>query len=116
MNALKKVSKFVGRYMAFIVVAVAALAFFLPQSFLWVGKDWNVVTRLVTVNNLLMVVMFGMGLTLKLDDFKVVFTRPKDVLAGCVAQFAVMPFLAFLLIKLFNLPPELAVGVMLVGT
>lgn len=116
MNALKKVSKFVGRYMAFIVVAVAALAFFVPQSFLWVGKDWNVVTRLVTVNNLLMVVMFGMGLTLKLDDFKVVFTRPKDVLAGCVAQFAVMPFLAFLLIKLFNLPPELAVGVMLVGT
>ena len=92
MNALKKVSKFVGRYMAFIVVAVAALAFFVPQSFLWVGKDWNVVTRLVTVNNLLMVVMFGMGLTLKLDDFKVVFTRPKDVLVGCVAQFAVMPF------------------------
>ena len=116
MNALKKVSKFVGRYMAFIVVAVAALAFFVPQSFLWVGKDWNVVTRLVTVNNLLMVVMFGMGLTLKLEDFKVVFTRPKDVLTGCVAQFAVMPFLAFLLIKLFNLPPELAVGVMLVGT
>lgn len=116
MNALKKLSKFVGRYMAFIVVAVAALAFFVPESFLWVGKDWNVVTRLVTVNNLLMVVMFGMGLTLKLDDFKVVFTRPKDVLAGCVAQFAVMPFLAFLLIKLFNLPPELAVGVMLVGT
>lgn len=116
MNALKKVSKFVGRYMAFIVVAVAALAFFVPESFLWVGKDWNAVTRLVTVNNLLMVVMFGMGLTLKLDDFKVVFTRPKDVLVGCVAQFAVMPFLAFLLIKLFNLPPELAVGVMLVGT
>ncbi len=116
MNTLKKVSAFVGRYMAFIVVAVAALAFFVPQSFLWVGKDWNFVTRLVTVNNLLMVVMFGMGLTLKLDDFKVVFTRPKDVLLGCAAQFAVMPFLAFLLIKLFNLPPELAVGVMLVGT
>ena len=116
MNALKKLSKFVGRYMAFIVVAVAALAFFVPESFLWVGKDWNVVTRLVTVNNLLMVVMFGMGLTLKLEDFKVVFTRPKDVLVGCAAQFVIMPFLAFLLIKLFNLPPELAVGVMLVGT
>ncbi|MCI6640575.1 MAG: bile acid:sodium symporter family protein [Pygmaiobacter massiliensis] len=116
METLKKVSKFVGRYMAFIVVAVAALAFFVPESFLWVGKDYNPVTRLVTVNNLLMVVMFGMGLTLKLEDFKVVFTRPKDVLVGVVAQFAVMPFLAFVLIKVFNLPAELAVGVMLVGT
>ncbi len=116
MNALKKVSGFVGRYMAFIVVAVAALAFFVPQSFLWVGKDWNPVTQLVTVNNLLMVVMFGMGLTLKLEDFKVVFTQPKDVLVGCLAQFAIMPLLAFLLIQLFRLPAELAVGVMLVGT
>ncbi|WP_418971981.1 bile acid:sodium symporter family protein [Allofournierella sp.] len=116
METLKKVSKFVGKYMAFIVVAVAVLAFFVPASFLWVGKDWNFVTRLVSVNNLLMVVMFGMGLTLKLEDFKVVFTRPKDVVVGVAAQFLIMPLLAFLLVKVFSLPPELAVGVMLVGT
>lgn len=116
MEVLKKVSKFVGKYMAFIVVAVAALAFFVPASFLWVGKDWNFATKLVSVNNLLMVVMFGMGLTLKPADFKVVFSRPKDVLLGCAAQFVIMPLLAFILVKVFNLPPELAVGVMLVGT
>ena len=60
--------------------------------------------------------MFGMGLTLKPSDFKVVFSRPKDVIVGCIAQFTLMPLLAFLLTKLFNLPAELAVGVILVGT
>ena len=116
MEVLKKVSKFAGRYMAIIVLAIAVLAFFVPESFLWVGKDYNAFTRIVTVNNLLMVVMFGMGLTLKLEDFKVVFSRPKDVLVGCAAQFVIMPLLAFLLTKVFALSPELAVGVILVGT
>ena len=57
-----------------------------------------------------------MGLTLKPGDFKVVFSRPKDVIIGCVAQFTVMPLLAFGLTKVFNLSPELAVGVILVGS
>lgn len=116
MDVLRKVSKFAGRYMAIIVLIVAVVAFFVPETFLWVGKDYNIVTRLVTVNNLLMVVMFGMGLTLKLEDFKVVFSRPKDVLVGCASQFVIMPLLAFLLTKIFRLSPELAVGVILVGT
>ena len=60
--------------------------------------------------------MFGMGLTLKPADFKVVFSRPKDVVIGCIAQFTIMPLLAFLLCKVFQLPVELAVGVILVGT
>jgi BASS family bile acid:Na+ symporter len=45
-----------------------------------------------------------------------VFTRPKDILIGCVAQFTVMPLLAFLLSKIFNLDPALTAGVVLVGT
>ena len=65
---------------------------------------------------LLGIVMFGMGLTLKASDFKVVFSRPKDIIIGAVAQFTIMPLLAFALTKLFQLPPELAVGVILVGT
>ena len=60
--------------------------------------------------------MFGMGLTLQPNDFKVVFSRPKDVIIGCIAQFTVMPLLAFLLTKVFQLSPELAIGVILVGT
>lgn len=60
--------------------------------------------------------MFGMGLTLKLEDFKLVFTRPKDILIGCVAQFTVMPLLAFALGKIFGLDAALLAGVILVGT
>ena len=57
--------------------------------------------------------VFGMGLTLKPEDFKVVFSRPKDVIIGCIAQFTLMPFLAWELTQLFHLPTELAIGVML---
>ena len=65
---------------------------------------------------LLGIVMFGMGMTLKLSDFKLVFQRPRDVFIGALAQFTIMPLLAYLLAKGFNLPPELAAGVILVGT
>ena len=52
----------------------------------------------------------------KPEDFKVVFSRPKDVIIGCIAQFTLMPFLAWALTQLFHLPTELAIGVILVGT
>lgn len=77
MEKLEKISGFFGKYMAFIVLAVAAIALFVPRSCLWIQTSW--------VNYLLMIVMFGMELTLKLDDFKLVFTRPKDILIGCIA-------------------------------
>ena len=80
----------------------------MPNSVSWIKTSY--------VNTLLGIVMFGMGLTLKLEDFKVVFSRPKDVIIGCIAQFTIMPLLAFGLTKIFNLPVELAVGVILVGT
>lgn len=105
---MKKVSGFLGKYMAIIVLAVAALALFVPKSSLWIQTSW--------VNYLLMVVMFGMGLTMKLSDFGVVFSRPKDIIIGCSAQFIIMPLLAFALGKTFGLERSLLVGVMLVGT
>lgn len=108
MKVLEKISDFVGRYMAYIVIAVAALALFVPSSVSFIKTSY--------VNTLLGIVMFGMGLTLKPADFKVVFSRPKDVVIGCISQFLLMPLLAFLLTKLFQLPPELAIGVVLVGT
>lgn len=59
--------------------------------------------------------MFGMGLTLDPHDFKVVFTRPKDIIIGSLAQFIIMPLTAFLLSHAFGLSDELAIGVILVG-
>lgn len=108
MKALVKISNFVGKYMAYIVIAVAALALFAPNSVSFIKTTY--------VNPLLGIVMFGMGLTLKPSDFKVVFSRPKDVIIGCISQFLLMPLLAFLLAKAFQLPEELTIGVVLVGT
>lgn len=99
---------FLGKYMAILVLAVTMLALFVPRACLWVQTGW--------VNYLLMIVMFGMGLTMKAGDFAVVFTRPKDVLVGCIAQFLVMPALAFGLGRLFGVGEELMVGIILVGT
>lgn len=108
MKFLEQLSNLVGRYMAAIVVAIAALALFAPATLLWVKTSW--------ITTLLMIVMFGMGLTLKAEDFAVVLKKPKDIITGCIAQFTIMPLLAFLLGKAFGLDEALLVGVVLVGT
>ena len=71
--------------------------------------------RPTVINPLLGVIMFGMGLTLNLKEFKIVFSRPKDVIVGCLAQFTIMPLLAWGLAKTFQLDEALALGVVLVG-
>ena len=108
MNFLRKVSDAFGRYMAIIVVVVTLLALFVPESSLWIKTAW--------INPLLMIVMFGMGLTLDFKDFALVFTKPKYILLGCLAQFIIMPALAYGLSLAFALDAALMAGVILVGT
>ena len=105
MRVLEKLSDFVSKWMALIVILVAAISLFFPSSVSFIKTAW--------INTLLGIVMFGMGLTLKPSDFTDVFKRPRDVIIGAVAQFTLMPFLAFLLTKVFRLSPELAIGVIL---
>ncbi len=109
MNFLLSLSRFVSKHMAVCIIAVAALALACPAGV-------SSVLKTSYVNPLLGIVMFGMGLTLKPSDFRVVFSHPKDVAIGTVAQFAIMPLVAWALTKVFHLPAELAVGVILVGT
>ena len=104
---MKKLCNYISKYMGAIVVLVAAVALFWPSSFLWVDT-W-------AINPMLGVIMFGMGLTLSPQDFRIVFSRPKDIIIGCLAQFTVMPLLALGLSWVFALPKELALGVILVG-
>ncbi|MEI0489852.1 bile acid:sodium symporter family protein [Brachyspira pulli] len=108
MKTLKQISNFFGKYMSVIVLVVAAVSLFFPKSVSFIKTTY--------VNYLLMTAMFCMGITLKVEDFKVLFTRPKDIAIGAIAQFTIMPLLAFLLSLAFRLPPELAIGVILVGT
>jgi len=104
---MKKVCKLISDYMGVLVLLAAAAAL------LWPDTLSNI--RPTVINPLLGLVMFGMGLTLRLDDFRVVFSRPKDVITGCLAQFTVMPLLAWLLSRAFALDEALALGVVLVG-
>ena len=104
---LSKICNFISLYMALIVIVVAAMALMVPASFNWISTSW--------ITPFLGLVMFGMGLTLDPHDFKVVFTRPKDIIIGSLAQFIIMPLTAFLLSRLFGLSDELAIGVILVG-
>ncbi len=108
MGLLRKTAGWISRHMALFVVLAGGLALCVPGSFAFVKPKY--------INVLLGVVMFGMGLTLKPRDFRVVFRHPRDVLVGFVAQFSIMPLVAYLLVKLFRLSPELAIGVILVGT
>ena len=109
MKTLEKISGWAGKYMAVIALLVAIIALVFPDPVKGVIKTSY-------VNILLGIVMFGMGMTLKISDFKVVFTKPKAVITGILSQFIIMPLLAFLLVKIFNLDPALAVGVILVGS
>ena len=104
----KKICEFSTKYMAVIILWIAVMALFAPKTALWIQTSW--------INNLLMLVMFGMGLTLNPKDFLMVLKHPKEILIGGVAQFTIMPILAFVLGKLFGLDTALLVGVILVGT
>ena len=104
---MKKLCHYISKYMGILVLAAAVLALIFPSMLQQI--------RPTVINYLLGVVMFGMGLTLNLHDFKIVFSRPKDVMIGCLAQFTVMPLLAWGLARAFQLDEALALGVVLVG-
>ncbi|MGA4637074.1 bile acid:sodium symporter family protein [Pseudomonas solani] len=106
MRALAALSRFVGNTFALWVLLFAVLAYFVPQAFLPLS---------IAIVPLLGLVMFGMGLTLKFEDFAEVARHPWRVLLGVVAHFVIMPGVAWLLCQLLRLPPEIAVGVILVG-
>ena len=102
-----KLCHYISEYMGLLVLIAALLALFFPGLLQQV--------RPTVINYLLGVVMFGMGLTLNLQDFKIVFSRPRDVIIGCLAQFTIMPLLAWGLARMFQLDEALALGVVLVG-
>lgn len=89
-----------------LILLAAAFGFFVPD----VGQVLAPHTSLY-----LGVIMFAMGLTLTLPDFGLVARRPLPVLIGVVAQYVIMPLVGLGVSLLLQLPPELAVGVILVG-
>ena len=88
-------------------VLTAVMSLMLPESFSWFGSDsirWG-----------LGIIMLGMGLTLKVEDFQRVLLQPKMVAAGVGLQYCVMPLLGWSIGELLGLPPALAAGLILVS-
>jgi bile acid:Na+ symporter, BASS family len=106
MRVVEKISTFAGKTFTLWVIILAVIAYMFPDNFKWLGAY---------IVPLLGIVMFGMGLTLNLSDFKEVFRRPKEVALGVVGHFVIMPLLAFVLAIGLDLPQEVAIGVILVG-
>ena len=106
MSTFLRFTQFIQKTFALWVVLFAGIALIVPEAFVWLKAYiiW-----------MLGIIMFGMGMTMTVDDFKGVLHNPKAVVIGVVAQFMVMPGLAYLLCQLFQLPPAIAIGVILVG-
>ncbi|MCP3429353.1 bile acid:sodium symporter family protein [Opacimonas viscosa] len=93
------------------IFIVVALALSFPELFLTVG-DYKLTGLIVP---LLMIIMFGMGTSVGVDDFVRVAKMPKGVSVGLICQFTIMPFIGMSLALISGLPPEIAAGIILVG-
>lgn len=97
-------------YTIWIFVAVTVSMFY-PQYFLSIG-DFSFKKLIVP---LLQIIMFGMGSQMSFKDFTGVIKMPKGVFIGVVSHYLIMPFVGFGIANLFNFPPEIAAGIILIG-
>lgn len=107
LSVLRRLSVVLTRFMGVIIIAFSALALWQPWIFSWVAPH---------ISTMLGIIMLGMGMTLHWQDFSHVLRHPRDLGLGLVVQFGCMPLLAFALCHVLALPPELAMGMILVGT
>ena len=107
MKYLSFLNSLVTNFFTFWIIFFSAIAYLHPSHF--EGLKTLIVPTLG-------IIMFGMGMTLTLDDFKRVFLRPKDIGVGVATQYLAMPFFGFILAEAFGLDPLLAAGVVLVGS
>jgi BASS family bile acid:Na+ symporter len=97
-------------FAAWVVAAVLA-ALIYPKMYL----EWTPLSYGALITILLQLAMFGMGATLTADDFVRVLKMPRGIFIGLLLQFSVMPFLGWGLSQVFRLPPDLTLGMILLG-
>ena len=112
MKYLYFISHILSTYTSYFIIAVAVVTFFCPTVFSWVHGDIQAL--------ILGFIMLTMGLTLTLDDMRVLAARPWDILIGTCAQFSLMPLIAWSLTVGvgylgIEIPKPVVVGIILVG-
>ena len=110
---MKKFFELLSKYFGVMAVVFLLLGLFTSDKWLWVMGN---VKGVFVMSLMLGLIMFGMGTTSDYKDFLGIFKRPKDVFLGALAQYTIMPFLAFALAKLFQLDDGLTAGLVLLGT
>lgn len=101
------------QYTAWIISAVVAGMLF-PEAFKnWGGVNLRDKTLILVIIQL---VMFGMGTHMSLKDFNGLASTGKGVLVGLFCHFSIMPLMGLLLTKIFHFEPEIAAGIILIGS
>ena len=108
MNILLSASRWLARYTSLFIILIAIVSFIFPQTFAWVqqGQRASVILGLI---------MLTMGCTLSAEDFRILLSRPLDILIGSVAQYTIMPLVACTLARIFHLDTFMTAGIILVG-
>lgn len=107
MNRLATISQKISKNIGIIIIVFSLIAYFSPQYFSWM-------TSYTTI--FLAIAMFGMGTSIDTRDFKKIIKNPKELLIGSLAQFTIMPLLAWLLAITFHVNKDIALGIILVGS
>ncbi len=107
MKYLSVLNSIITNFFTFWIILFSVIAYLYPSHFA------DLKTLIVPT---LGIIMFGMGVTLTVSDFRRVFLRPKDIGVGVATQYLAMPFFGFVLAEIFGLDPLLAAGVVLVGS
>ena len=108
MELLKRLSALLANYTSPFVILTAIVAMWKPELFGWV-QSGNVASVILGL------IMLTMGCTLSTNDFRILMQRPLDICIGAIAQYTIMPLLAWGLSQLFGLNPFMAAGLILVG-
>ncbi|MGM9802952.1 MAG: bile acid:sodium symporter family protein [Muribaculaceae bacterium] len=108
LKLLQRISSCLAAYASWFVIGVAVWSLFFPDTFGWVQREGR-------ASVILGIIMLTMGCTLTLNDFKVLARRPMDIAIGAVAQYTIMPLVAWTLTRVFGLNAYLSVGIVLVG-
>lgn len=107
MQFIKNLNYIITNFFTIWIILFALIAFYYPGYF-------SGLTGLIVPT--LGIIMFGMGMTLTVDDFRRVLKRPRDIYIGVLLQYLLMPLGAFILVKVFNLNQFLAAGIILLGS
>ena len=110
MKFLQGLSAFLSKWTPVVVTLAAVFSYFLPEAFGW--TLWN---KGIVQTCLLGLIMLTMGLTLTQEDFRILAARPFDIVIGSIAQFTLMPLLAYGVVHGLGLPKAVGVGLILVG-